>query len=267
MKFSPTLVAVALCAGIAAPVAPLAAKPAAVKASPAAHKAACDDLAVALTPDDQVADQVDKLIAAMLKRMGEEPGMAKLEARYPGILNAAGERVRPIMLRSASLTQPLYRADLSKLYQANLTTSEARTAAAFFRSPAARAFIAAVQNNISYETSADRLYDQKNVSTSDVRAELGSAGRTAANQVTPAQRQEVAAFFSSPLGQKLIRLNPQKNAIDAKWFNYAPPGIEREVEIATMEAMIDHIAKTDPDTAKRLRDGLEADGRLPKRAS
>ena len=40
---------------------------------------------------------------------------------------------------------------------------------------------------------------------------------------------------------------------------------EQEVTVTLLNAMIDHIAKTDPETAAMMRSSLEADGKLPKK--
>jgi len=43
-----------------------------------------------------------------------------------------------------------------------------------------------------------------------------------------------------------------------------PPGLQEKVARATVEAMLDHIAKTDTAMAKRMRDALIEKGVLPK---
>ena len=98
----------------------------------------------------------------------------------------------------------------------------------------------------------------------------------AAVQTNPAARQQTAAsmpearrhraeqFFASPAGQRLIAIGPRKSALDQKWFNYSPPGMEERVAAATAGAMVDHIGKTDPALAAKLRDLMVEKGILPK---
>ena len=62
----------------------------------------------------------------------------------------------------------------------------------------------------------------------------------------------------------MIAIRPRKTALEQKWFNYSPPGLEEKVASATAEAMVDHIGKTDPELAAKLREGLIAKGVLPK---
>lgn len=59
-------------------------------------------------------------------------------------------------------------------------------------------------------------------------------------------------------------MGPHKAELDQKWFNYSPPGLQDKVARATIDAMLDHIAKTDPVMSKRMRDALIEKGVLPK---
>jgi hypothetical protein len=60
----------------------------------------------------------------------------------------------------------------------------------------------------------------------------------------------------SPLGLKLGALRSRKLAIDTKWANYTDPESEREMEAAVEQAMIGHVALTDPETAELMRKEL-----------
>ncbi|MFM5923455.1 MAG: DUF2059 domain-containing protein [Novosphingobium sp.] len=269
MKLRYALVALAVVAS------PLAAKPAArqpapvpVADDPAARKAAADDLALALTPDSSVEIQTNGIIKTMLDQLLRgNSGLAELEKAYPGLMTAVGTRVRPIMLRSGQQSLPLYRADLSKLYQDNLTTAELREAAAFFRSPEMQAFVSAAQRNMTFESTTAAALGQRDASTADLQSDVSTAAHKTAGEVTDVQRRKITVFMISPLGRKLSALNPQKQALNAKWFNRTDPVLEKEVEIATIEAMIEHIGKTDPALAKEMRAQLVADGSLPKPAN
>lgn len=272
MKLRYALVALAVVAS------PLAAKPAARKPAPApvaapvaddpaARKAAADDLALALTPESSVEVQTDGIIKTMLDQLLRgDSGLAELEKTYPGLMAAVGVRVRPIILRSGQQSLPLYRADLSKLYQANLTTGELREAATFFRSPEMQAFVSAAQRNLKFENTTAAALGQRDASTADLQSDVRTAAQKTAGEVTDLQRRKITVFMISPLGRKLSALNPQKQALNAKWFNRSDPVLEKEVEIATIEAMIEHIGKTDPALAKEMRAKLVADGALPKPA-
>ncbi|MFM5917713.1 MAG: hypothetical protein ACKOOL_09290 [Novosphingobium sp.] len=265
MKLHYVLMA-ALLAGSPAVAKPAARKaPVAVKSDPAVLKAACDKLAALVTPDSAVPQQADKLIGAMLQTMlDKDAGFKALNNRYPGMTDAIAQRVQPLMLESSRATLPLYRADLSSLYAANMTLAEANAAVAFFSSDDGRALLSSANANIDYKTTVGAITSGGEASTSDLKQDVRSAALQTVAQMTPARKARVGAFFSSPAGQKIIAIGPKKAELDRKWFNYAPPGLQDRVALATVEAMVDHIAKTDPDMAKKMRDALIEKGVLPK---
>lgn len=247
---------------------PVLAKPAARKApsvpvrvDPAAHKAAADELALIMVPDSIIDQQVDGMVAAVFDQIYEtEPAYPRLEKRYPGLRAALTAKVRPVMVKSALQTLPLYRADLSKLYQDNLTTAEARQAAKFIASPAMQRFLAAAHRKLKFKSSAASLVQDENATTADLRTDLRKAGADAGGEMSSADQAQILAFMGSPVGRKLFALSPQKNAINTKWFNYSTPEIDQEFEVAITEGMIEHIAKTDPEAADVLRKKLRPGG-------
>lgn len=250
---------------LASPLAAATRPAAAAKVDPAAHQAQCMRLAQAITPDRIRAGQVDKLLSAMTSSMLEgDSRIEALEHRYPGLMDAIQERLRPIMMRLANERTPLYRADLAQFYCSRLTISEARFAADFFLSPDGIAMIDLANANIDYKRSINSLLDSGDASTAAMDADKRAAGNRAARQLDSGLQKRILAFFQSPVGRKLIAINPQKSLIDQKWFNYSTPAGEAEVKLVIVEAMLDHIAKTDPQKAAEMREDLEARGILPK---
>jgi hypothetical protein len=241
-------------------------KPAAAltQVDPAAHQAAADDLALAMAPDSSVELQVDPLLEEMFDQLyRSEPDFADLEQDYPGLRAAITASVRPVMIRWGLKAMPLYRADLAKLYGGEFTTSELRELATFLRSPEMQMFTNSVQRNLSFKQTTASLIQEKDASQADLRGDLRSASIKAGAELTPQQKAKISAFMSSPLGRKLVALNPQKLALNAKWFNYSSPEMEKEIEVTMVSGMIDHIAKTDPTAAEYMRSALKPDGTLP----
>ena len=238
-----------------------------VKVHPAQHKVACDELVAELTPDSDVAGQTDRLIDTMMTEMlRSDPAFAEMESDYPGLSQAMKTALRPIMLRVAFATLPLYRADLSQMYQDNLTTGEAREVTAMLRTPEWRRFREKALANTDYKSTVGAMLREEDASIASAGADRRSTARRMADDLTPAELNAIKTFFSSPLGRKFAALNAKKQAIELKWFNYEPPGMEQEVTTTILEGMIEHIAKTDPQTAARMRSILESEGKLPKKA-
>ena len=250
--------------------APLVAKPVpraavAATANPAALKQACDRLAAALAPGSSVPRQIDTVVAAMLQAMvQQDASFAAMNQKYPGLTDAIAVRVRPLMIDGSNTTLPLYRADLSQLYCDTMTLAEASAAAAFFESVDRQALLASATANMSYKASAGALAQGGDASAGDVRADQQAAARRTVDGMSPAQLRRVSQFFATPAGRKMIAIGPRKTALEQKWFNYSPPGLEAEVASAMAGAIVDHIGKTDPELAAKLREALIAKGVLPK---
>ena len=250
--------------------APLGAKPVPRAAVPAqanlvALKHACDRLAGAMTPDSVVPQQIDSIIASMLQAMlQQDPSFAALNQKYPGLTDAIAVRARPLMIDGSKTVLPLYRAELSQLYCETMTLAEANAAAAFVESVDGQALLTSTFANLNYKASVGTLMQGTEASTSDVRADMTNASKRTVDGMSPAQLQRVTQFFSTPAGRKMIAIGPRKTALQQKWFNYSPPGLDDKVASATAGAMVDHIAKTDPELAAKLREALVAEGTLPK---
>jgi hypothetical protein len=219
-----------------------------------AHREAGDRLAAAVVPDAMVEPQTDRLVESLLTQMfTRDTSMRELETNYPGMRDALGAGMKPVLIRHSARIMPSYRAELSALYQANLTTREARSAADFIASPVFVAFTRSAYANMDFKATVEAIGAERDISSADVRRDVHAAGVKSGAALSTADRAAIGALMGSPLGLKLRALNPQKLAIDTKWFNYTDPASEAEIEAAVVEAMIGHIALSDPETAEQLR--------------
>ncbi|MEQ1496011.1 MAG: hypothetical protein ABL912_09685 [Novosphingobium sp.] len=243
---------------------PALAQSAAEIAEPA-HKTAADRLANIVAPDSDVPILVDGVLKSLISGMVKaEPEMVEFDAAFPGLFDAMKTAWRPVLLKAAYQSRPLYRADLSQLYQNNLTTAEMNEAADFLSQPDVQRFFVAAKSKVDFSATVADALAERDVSTESVRSDVGRAGTAAAADLSLEMEQKLTAFFGSPVGRRLVALNQKKAALDAKWVNYSPPGAEQEIEQATLEAMLTHIAKTDPKLAAAMRKKLESDGDLKK---
>lgn len=259
-------IVVAIALSVSATLADPAASQVPALATPAqssAHQDAARELAEAMAPDETVEQQVDTMMAQLFDQLfGSDPDFIELERAYPGLRGAITACARPVLMKAALRITPLYRADLAKLYGDNLTTQELREATAFFRSPEMQAFSGSVRRNLKYRQISASAMGERDITAADVQGDIRSSMGGIMAELTPQQQARLAAFFSSPLGRKLTSLNPQKLALNTKWFNYSTPEMDKEVEVAMAAGMIDHIAKTDPEAAKEMRAMLNPDGTL-----
>jgi hypothetical protein len=258
MKLRFALTAVALAAVQVGLGLPAMAQPAA-QTDAAAHKAAADRLAAIVVSDSDVPMMVEGMLdAAIAQMLNEEPEMAQFDEEFPGLFEALKNAWRPVLLKDAYDSRPPYRADLSALYQANLTTDEIKQAADFLGQPDVQGYLKAAKKKIDYRATLGDAMADREIQQGSIRSDVARAGSAAAEEASPQMRRKLSDFFNSPVGRKLVALNPKKMVIDAKWVNYSPPGGEEEIERITLEAMLGHIAKTDPALAAQMRKELEA---------
>jgi hypothetical protein len=222
-----------------------------------AHKAASDELSAVVVPDQMTEGQVDRLVEGLLVQMfAQSENLRQLEAAYPGMKDAVGAGMKPLMIDVYLKMMPLLRADLAALYRANLTTGEARTAKNFLRSPVFAEFSESALANINFKAITGALLAERDVTAAEFGSDLASAEAKTGKALSPADRATLMAFFASPVGLKLTSLNPQKLAIEAKWANYSDPESDKAIELAVIHAMVSHIALTDPETAAAMREEL-----------
>lgn len=249
MKRFKFLAAAALAASpICVPVA-LAQAGAAVSAE---LQTACDDLALLASPPATPAG-IDQMIDVMTR----SDDYKQLEAKYPGLIAAIKERLRPVVLKAALDASIPHRAEVAALYARNLTLADVRAAVAFWRGPGA-AVRANMNRRIDYTSIMQEAVNEDQVKESTVRAATRAAVLPAIQQMSPAILRQVAAFGASPAGRRLAALTSQKVAIDTKWVNYAPPEVTDEITRQTSDVMVSHVAKTDQAAADRMAEALAA---------
>lgn len=229
------------------------------------HQRACNDLASIVVNDGNMLPQIDNFMASFSAAMKPGDGsIGDLDGRYPGLKAKVLAAMLPVLKRNAMKQIPLYRADISELYCANLTTTEARKAAAGMRQPAFQAFIGSAVKNINYDRVTKEVVADKDVTARSVSATYRASGARVAKAMTPAQLAAVGAFLQSPVGRKLGMLNPQKAVIDAKWFNHADPANEKEISGIVTDTIVAHVALTDKEVAERMREAMTAPDVLAK---
>jgi len=218
---------------------------------------ACENLAEAIDSDDNQDAQIETLLKATYDALERQsPSLLVLEDAYPGLRVAVTDAIRAPVRENVQEATPLYRAELAQFYCANLSSVEVSDSVSFWTSPTGRKFLAGVNRTMGYSATAEQFAAEKDVEIAQFRKDAELAGMRAALRMTPEERMTFLGFFRSPSGQKLFSLNERKNAIDVKWMNYAPEGKVKEIEQIVTDTMIAHIARTDPETAKKIQDSI-----------
>ena len=242
----------------AAPVAPAAVSP--------EMSAVCTRISALVIPSAPIESRIDRMLPELVKQMiASDPDIAEMEAAYPGLGDAMVTAWRPIMIKAGREVMPLYREDMAAMYCRNFSLPELREIEAFLGSPAFQALQASAYQNLTLARTTGDVLNDKDVSASSIQGDLAETGRKASRDLLPEQQRQITQFMQSPLGRKMAAMSKEKLAIDAKWTNYLPPWAEKEIETVTIDAMIAHIAKTDPKMAQQMRNALSEESGAAKR--
>lgn len=214
---------------------------------------AYDRLAAALVVQDRMLAQARPFAQATVATMLEsEKGLADLNQQFPGLDQAMVDALQPLMRDAMLKTIPLYQEDLAHFYRKNLSVEVANTSADFWTSPSGKRALDEVTSLRSNNSVISSLVSQRNPTTADLAADAkSSVGRYQA-EVSERSKLALTVFYLTKAGKSLFALNPEKQKIDAKWVGYSPPGMDKQIELAMMLAMTQHIAKTDPALAELM---------------
>lgn len=247
-------------AGIAAVTVPASA-PVAIAAAAAAAPAASgwDELAGVTLGPEYLDSAVESLLNAAVSELAKRDELVELEKDYPGLLDAFRDGLRPVMQAEVARAIPEYRASLVGLYSANLTAAEATEAARFMRGPAMTRFRAQVDKNRTLSATVGDIAADRDVTASSLESDMRRSTRAALAQLSPADVSAINRFYRSPLGTKITALDASKTANRLNFLNRASPENQQRAETAVNEAMLAHIAKTDPAMAAALRSQMQRD--------
>lgn len=228
--------------------------------------AVCARIGALVIPAAAIETRIDQLLPGLVKQMfASDPGLGEMEAAYPGLGDAMVTAWRPVMIKASREVMPLYREDMAAMYCHNFSLPELQEIEAFFGSPAFQALQSSAYENLSVRRSMGDVINDKDVSAASIKGDLSETGRKVSRDMSPEHQRQIANFMLSPLGRKMVAMADEKLAIDAKWANYLSPSAEKEIETVTIDAMLAHIAKTDPKMAQQMRAALSQESGAAKR--
>jgi len=238
----PAIVAV-LIAVATVPALPATAAPPAAAASPAALKLAERLEAVAEPHAALVATNYAAWEATLRRTLSLEPNVAKLEATYPGVTEAAVEAARPagraycdtFVTRAAALR--------AQVYAGALTEAELRQVIAFLETPAAQRVIHRMLANTSGTALVDQVARQavsegKVTITADQARQLNQEAATrTVREISADDQVAFLRFNQSEAGKKYITARATSEQLILDMINHQDPA-EAQAQQRAMQAAI-----------------------------
>jgi hypothetical protein len=208
----------------------------------------------------QIAAVEGMLVSFLGELVKTSPEIAVLVESYPGIDTVWTDTMRPILQDEIRTNLPDYQAKLAALFDAEMTVPQLAEMVKFYSSPTGKMVISRVtQNNPSKAVAkevatqvADDLTGEGDVgiSAGAMKADRASAVRDLRQNITDAQRRDIARFEFSPTGRKLAQILPQKSVIDLEWANRQPsPGAIKRIDKDVPAAITAYIEKIDKQKA------------------
>ncbi|MEE4450342.1 DUF2059 domain-containing protein [Novosphingobium resinovorum] len=231
--------------------------------TPAPVADAWNELAEVVIGPGNMDGATQAILTELVAQIAKGEDFVQMEAEYPGLTAAFEDSLRPIVIAEASAIRPQYRDDLARLYRENLSAEETRAVMVFMRSEAMDRFRAELKKSRSNRAVVRDLAAEQEVSVASLKSDVSSSAIQAMLQMDTADMQAINGFYRTPVGAKLMALNPAKLAIDAKWSNHISPEAEAQIAAAVLDAMAAHIAKTDPEVAEAIRKAWNEESQSP----
>lgn len=217
--------------------------------------AAATELTEVIFAAQDVQRQLNSLVDGLLQQMAaSDADLKQFMAAHPAMTSELKAAWLPIFTRVVADTQPKMKREIAELYASNLPADEIREVTTFFKTPVGQRVLTGVQSNMTLsnataELAQGALSDSKtipDVSQATLVKDRRAAAVRSVASLSASDLQAVAAASARPGMQKVVALNKQRGAIEAKWFNYSDPAAEQEVEKVT-EAVLSRYLK---DTGK-----------------
>jgi hypothetical protein len=225
-----------------------------------ARKAEGLKLVKLMQPQEALLAQIDTVMGTLSQQFEAADSFKALEADYPGITRHLIEALRPGVLAEVERKRPAYFDDLADFYASHFTLSEIKQLAVFWGAPLGQRFIHQINKNMKFTQSAKEVVahgatGNDSISETAMKQDVRAAALKTVAQADKEDLQGVTQFMLTPVGQKLIRLVKEKQAIEMKWAN-APLSKDAEAQMKddVLTAMTEFMARVDVGRANKAGD-------------
>lgn len=204
---------------------------------------------------DQAMEILDRQVVEALLA---DPEIERMEAEHPGIVKAMWAGARPVLADELVKSLPDLWDRLSRVYARHLTSAQIDEVAAFVESAAGRKLVSEMNRNADVKPMLRDVMrsPEGEIGLGTYLETVGGAASATLAAMTPAEREELIRFFTSPAGRALQAAAPETTGLAVEWMNMSDPETDQRVA-AAMEAAIDRFLVAGPTV---LRHGEAAPG-------
>lgn len=214
-------------------------------------------LAYLLSGESHSHENMQKLLDGYAGQLvNSDPSLVALNERYPGLDIAFKNAVGPLLKEFSQNMMPLYKAELAAFFTKNFTPAELSELHKFYASDLGLKMINGTSQNLDFKATTNEMVvitgtSESDISNKSLDSDKMRAGLKSFNALTPAEKEAANLFALSPAGQKFLKLLPDKNQIDVKWFNAVPsPEVLKRMQNAVANALDAHVAKFESNGSK-----------------
>jgi hypothetical protein len=207
---------------------------------------AAHDVATLYYPEDLISAVVERQSRTAFEQgVRQSPGGEQVLAELPQLVDVGYQATMSVIRPCVSLMVPTLQNRAAAILAQRLSVGHLRNVAAFYRSDAGRATMAAIARSMR-PMQQQQLRDDGSVeplTRADIRAAVSP---DFIRDLTPAQLQGLAAFGDSPHGRAFLALTPQLEQTTVAIVNEMNTGAQAEVETAVQAALADYMRANPP---------------------
>ena len=213
------------------------ASPAAV-ASPEAFA-----LAKLMSPRDlRIETELREFDLNFRKALLQQPDVQKVEADYPGVVDAMAKEARPVIAEQAGRVADRTYPAVAKLLATEFTPNDIAELTAYYGSPAGQRLLRHVMESVDTSGQYAAAAQGKNVGTEeDASAQAFIASMKAMGQLSEADWQELKKLSQRPAFVKLHALQPRLSKLVQDSANAPDPDYDKRIEDVMGAAVSGHI--------------------------
>jgi hypothetical protein len=212
--------------------------------APAVTRAA-HDLATLYYPEDLISAVVERQSRTAFEQgVRQSPGGENVLRTMPQLVDVGYEATMGVIRPCVSLMVPTLQNRAAAILAQRLSVPHLRNVAAFYRSDAGRATMAAIARSMrprQPQLRADGSAEP--ITRADIQAAVPN---DFIRDLSPGQLEALAAFGGSPHGRAFMAVTPQLEQVTVSAVNAMNAGAQADVEAAVQAALADYLRANPP---------------------
>jgi hypothetical protein len=233
----------AIAMALAAPAATVTLAPAAQAAEEALSAEAAEFGRLYIPAELGIESAMAAFDAEFYGQMNAEPQVVAMDKQFPGLIKAAGDAARAILLTAMTEGLPRAQANMGRYVQSRFTKAELQDVNTYLASPAGQRFLQMAADSADTSKLSEKFESSGgdvSLSGEDLTGMLSPAMLT---KLSAEDRSALMKFSFTPGGRKLNGMGAELASAVATEMNMITQTMKPKIETAVTEAIINHVSK------------------------